>query len=402
MKLFYFILLLFAFSSCELVDKAKAQIDHYKNKYEEFRDDIDAKKRGPKPFKEVFQTDESAVQPIISSSCANNQDVRHVYFSTVPDAKANIFTAIRNLYSAPYSGVLKPYWDIRYINPISTYVHNSDGSAYADHSKLTALDARTGARNMIAGTAVSQTNFAGSVVQSKCVNGSLAVGTTLNLNDAPEQYIEYAGPQAAFLYHIEKSSHIRPWQTNKTGNLMMQAYFDIPIYHNYGGNIGGSVAYNVFLYNPKIKKHLNYVIGIYAAGVAWTKEKAGIRYDPSTDIVHVATVVKDPKYVWWTTKSKKSKSIFELANEPNKTTKDDGKWDDFYRTNISYNNLHAVLDELKRNPPAAVAGQDFGLNPEDWEVTLVGVQYEVEEQGGKASLSGSFKGLEAFISTNPL
>ena len=83
-------------------------------------------------------------------------------------------------------------------------------------------------------------------------------------------------------------------------------------------------------------------------------------------------------------------------------TSDDGKWDDFYRTNISYQNLLAVLNELKTNPPAEVAGQDFGLSPQDWQVTLLAVQYELEEQGGKALLGGSFRGFEVYTSELPL
>jgi len=401
MKLVYFFILLFTLSSCELVDKAKAQINHYKNKYEEIRDDIDAAKRGPKPFKEEFQTNESVLSTLVSAECSNNQIPKYIYFSTQAEATANIFTAIRNLYSYPPRGIFKPFWDARYINLVSEYINGTDGSHYANHSTLTGLDARTGIRNVTVGTSASQVDPSGGVLQSKCVNGQIVAGTTVNLNDAPTQSLVYGGIASTFIYQIHADNHIKPWKNNKTGNLMMQAYFDKPIYKNFDQNIGGSVAFNVFLYNPKINKHLNFVIGIYAAGVAWTKEKAGIRYDPTTNVIHVATVIKKPEYVWWTSKSPDSKSILEIVNEPSKTTKDDGKWDDFYRTNISYNNLHAVLDELKNNPPVAVVGQDFGLNPEDWEVTLVGIQYEIEEQGGKALLSGSFSGFNVAISTKP-
>ena len=155
----------------------------------------------------------------------------------------------------------------------------------------------------------------------------------------------------------------------------------------------------MFLYSSKINHHLNYVIGVYASGVAWKKEKSGIRFDPTTNVVHVATVIK--KTSWWSTMSPNSKSIKEIASKTI-NTKDDGKWDDLYRTNISYQNLLAVLNELKTNPPAAVAGQDFGLSPEDWKVTLLAVQYELEEKGGKALLAGSFRGFEVSISQLPV
>ena len=391
---------LFSLSGCKLVDKAKTQYEKYKNEYEEIREGI---KRGPKPpalENQGFQSDTDLKQGLISSSCASNQDVKHIYFATQADASNNIFNAIKNLYSYPYNGVLKPFWDIRYTNPVSNYVHHNDGSTYADHAKLTGLDARSGVRNVITGTAASQTDIAGTVIQSKCINGTLVAGTTANLNDSPTQSLVYGGIATTFIYQLHADNHIHPWSKDKSGNLMMQAYFDTPIYHNYENNIGGSISYALYMYNPKLKKHLSYIITMYAYGVAWQKEKAGIRFDPTTNILHVATVIKDSS--WWCTKSPKSNAIEEVFNKPNKTTKDDGKWNNFYRANISYQNLLAVLNELKTNPPASVAGQDFGLTPEDWELTFIAIQYEVEEQGGKASISGSFKGFEAYISTLPL
>lgn len=390
-------LMLFSATSCQLVDKAKREYERIKHDYEEFvgKDD-----RGPRPFEVIYQQDENAKQTIISSQCNNNQEVKYIYFSNQNEATHNIFSAIKNLYSYPYSGVLKPFWDIRYSNPVSQYVHNNDGSAYANHAELTGLDTRTGNRNSIIGTGLSQIDKSGSVTQSKCVNGALTGGSTLNLYDAPEQSLIYAGISNTLVYQIHPNNHIRPWKNNGKGNLMLQGSFDIPIYHNFAANIGGSVAFNVFLYNPKIKKHLNYVIGIYAYGEAWQREKAGIRFDPTTNIIHVATVIKDDS--WWCTRSPKSKEIQEVFNVPNKTTKDDGRWNNFYRVNISYQNLLAVLNELKTNSPAEVAGQNFGLNPADWEVTLSAIQYELEEQGGKASISGSFRGFETYISEDAL
>ena len=390
-------LMLFSATSCQLVDKAKREYERIKHDYEEFvgKDD-----RGERPFEVIYQQDENARRAIVSSQCTRNQDVKHIYFATQNEATQNIFSAIRNLYSYPFSGVLKPFWDIRYTNPVSQYVNNSDGSAYANHAELTGLNARRGNKNSIVGTGLSQVDKSGGVAQSKCVNGSLSGGSTLNLYDAPEQALIYAGIASTFVYQIHPNNHIRPWKSTAKGNLMLQGNFDTPIYHNFAANIGGSVAFNVFLYNPKIKKHLNYVIGIYAYGEAWQREKAGIRFDPTTNIIHVATVIKDAS--WWCTKSPKSKEIQEVFNIPNKSTQDDGRWNDFYRVNISYQNLLAVLNELKINPPAEVAGQDFGLTPADWEITLTAVQYELEEQGGKASISGSFSGFETYISEDAL
>jgi len=388
---------LFTLSSCELADKAKREYERIKNQYEEFNDQQD---RGPRPFEVIFQQDENAKTALISSQCAHNQVPQYIYFGTQVAAQHNIFSAIQNLYSYPLHGLLKPYWDTRYINPVSQYINGGDASHYPNHSELTGLDARSGLRNITVGTGVSQVDASANVIQSECVGGLTAAGATLNLFDAPEQALTYAGIQSTFTYNIHSNNHIAPWKANNSGNLLVQASFDKPIYHNFSSNIGSSVSFNVFLYNPKIKQHLNYVIGVYAAGVAWKKEKAGIRFDPTTQIIHVATVVKDSS--WWSTKSPQSKSIQEIFNKPSKKTKDDGKWDDFYRVNISYQNLLAVLNELKTNPPVEIAGKDFGLRPQDWEVTLVALQYELEEEGGKASFSGSFRGFEAYLSQLPL
>jgi hypothetical protein len=389
---------LFVLSGCqEIVDKIKEEYDRIVNQYEEYvgKDD-----RGEKPFSVVYQEDESAKRVLVSAACSANQNVNAVHFNNQTEAAHTIFSKIKNLYSYPSSGVLKPFWDIRYTNPVSTYLNNGDGSHYADHSILTGLDARSGERNVITGTGVSEVDHSGVVVQSECRSGALAGGTTLNLYDAPEQHLTYAGIATTFTYQIHPDNHIRPWSSAGKGNLMVQGHFDLPIYHNYESNIGGSVSFNVFLYNPKIDKHLNYVIGIYAYGEAWQKEKAGIRFDPTTNIIHVATVVKEDS--WWCTISPKSKPIQEVYNEPSASTKDDGVWNEFYRVNISYQNLLAVLNELASNPPEEVAGESFGANPADWEVIFTAVQYELEEQGGKASVSGSFRGFETYISEDAL
>lgn len=384
-------------TGCELVNKAKREYERIKNQYEEY---VGQDNRGPRPFQVVFQNNDHTNSTLVPSQCNYNQVPSYIHFNTQQEAQQNIFNAIQNLYSYPASGIFKPFWDLRYTNPVSRYVNGTDGSAYPNHASLTGLDARTGIRNVIVGSGLSQVDASGVVAQSKCVNNILTAGTTVNLYDAPEQSLVYSGIASTFIYQIHTNNHIRPWKSNNNGNLMMQAYFDTPIYHNFSQNIGGSIAFNVFLYNPKIQKHLNYVIGLYAYGEAWQREKAGIRFDPTTNIIHVATVVKDDS--WWCTKSPKSKEIEEIKNTSNKTTKDDGKWQNFFRVNISYPNLLAVLNELKTNPPVAVAGQDFGLSPQDWEVTLIAIQYELEEQGGKASISGSFSNFGAYTSQLPL
>jgi hypothetical protein len=389
---------LFLYNGCELSDKVNREIDRISNQYQEYTGDKN--ERGERPFPIIYQQDENDKTVLITSSCSENNIPASIYFETQDAASAHIHTALSQLYSYPFSGIFKPFWDIRYINPVTTYISGTDGSQYPNHASLTGLDTRSGNQNIIVGTGASQTDASGSLVQSKCIDGQLAGGTTLNLNDAPEQELIYAGIISTFTYQIHNSNYASPWRADSNGNLLIQSSFDTPLYQNFESNKGGSVVFNVFLYNAKIKKHLNYVIGIYAAGTAWQEEKAGIRYDPTTNIIHVATVISADS--WWSTISPKSNAIQEVPNKSGSSTKDDGKWNKFFRVNISYHNLLAVLQALQQNPPAEVAGENFGLNPEDWQVMLVALQYELEETGGKATLSGSFKGFEAYISDLPL
>lgn len=405
--LFAFTIILL-FSGCDVGDKIKSEADRIEEKInaeierviEKYDNYVDPNERGERPFELVYQEDESNKNAIMTSACASNQIPKHVYFMTQQDAHANIFTATKNLISYPAQGVLKPYWDIRYINPVSQYINGQDGSNFPNHSELTGLDARSGINNTTVGTELSQVDASANVMQSECVNGSIAGGTTLNLFDSPEQVLTYAGIQSTFAYNIHTNNHIKPWQTDGSGNIFVQASFDTPIYNNFSSNIGGSVSFNIFLYNPKTKQHLNYVIGVYAMGEAWQQEKSGIRFDPTTNIIHVATVIHENS--WWSTISPKSNTIREVFNQSDNKTSDDGQWNNFYRVNISYQNLLAVLKELNANPPEEVAGQSFGINPEEWEIIFLAIQYELEEQGGKALLSGSFNGFSAYTSELPL
>lgn len=385
------------FSGCELLDKAKKEYERVKHQYEEY---VGANERGPRPFEVIFQDNENDKQALITANCQYNEPVKLTYYQTPTDAHANYFRDTKNYISYPGSGkTLKPYWDVRYVNHVSTYINGGNHPEYANHGLLTGLDARSGNRNIEAGTYAAQTDIGGGVAQSECVNGVLAAGTTISLWDAPEQFLTYAGAQSTFIYRFGKTNRTTPWKGGGIGNLMIQANFSTPIYNNFGKNIGGGVYFGMFMYNKRINKYLNYVIGVYAVGEAWGREKAGIRFDPTTNVVHVATIIRDSS--WWSTKSHKSKPIQEIYSTPNKKASDN-QWNDFYRVNISYQNLLAVLQELKQNPPSQVAGTDFGLSPEDWEVQSLMIQYELEETGGKAIFSGSFRNFEAYISKLPL
>jgi len=399
--LLLFIIQLFFLSGCQLGDKiereAKRIYEQAKKKYAEYRGEQEQNK--PRPFEVVYQKDQSHITPIILSGCDINQGLNHTYFTTPADAGNHFIASTNGLVSRPGSA-LKPFWDIRYVNPVNRYISNGSHMYYADHSAYTGIDARSGYNNIAVGTGVAQTDPSGDVTQSICANGALAAGAIINLYDAPSQEIYYAGPQHTFTYRFNTSSHIAPWKKNGTGNLVLQASFKKPLYINFENNIGGGVYFNVFIRNKRTGTFLNFVIGLYAAGEAWIKEKRGIQFDPTTNIVHVATVASDES--WWSTVSLQSYQIQEIKPTNSPSHKNDGQWPEFYRVNISYQNLLVVLQQLQKSPPPGAEGKNFGLNPEDWEVTTLMIQYELEEQGGKAQLSGSFRGFEAYISQLPL
>lgn len=394
-------LALFLVNGCTLGDKiedeAKKLYEKVKEKYAEYRGE--GEQNEPRPFEVIYQKDPTQKTPIFVSNCSYNQGVSYAYFSTPTDAGNSFLSRTNSLVSAP-GGALRPFWDIRYVNPVTNYINGGNQSYYPDHSVYTGLDARSGSGNIAVGTDFAQVDPTGSVVQAECINGIIAGGTIINLYDAPEQSIFYAGPQSTFVYRFDTASHISPWRADGTGNLMMHASFKKPIYTNFENNLGGGIYFNVFIRNRQSGTFLNFVIGLYAAGEAWITEKRGIKFDPTTNIVHVATVASDES--WWSTVSPDSLQIQEIQPSNTASNRDNGNWPQFYRVNISYQNLLAVLNELQKSPPEGAEGKNFGLNPADWEVTSLMIQYELEEQGGKAILGGSFKGFEAYTSHYPL
>jgi len=392
-KNIFILLAIIALAGCDLEDKIQREYERIVHQYEEYTGT--ASDRGEKPFVVVYQANETAKSTLVSSACSKNTYAEYLYYGTPAEVSTQ-----ENIVSDITNGTLKPILDIRYINPVTKYINGGIYDYYANHSEFTGLDVRSGVRNMGIGTGASQVDSSGSIAQSECVNGSLATGVTINLSDAPEQFIDYGGPQITLAYNLASSSLTSPWKASKEGNLVLQGYFNQPIYSNLSTNIGGSASFGFFIRNKKNGQKLNFVIAIYAAGDAWIQEKAGIKFDTTTNIVHVATLVKDSS--WWSTKSPKSNEIQEIFSTPEQRTTDSGIWDRFYRVNVSYQNLLAVLNELSINPPAEAAGTDFGLTPEDWEVSTVMVQYELEEIGGKATFSGSFKDFEVYVSQNPL
>jgi len=384
--------LLLGLSGCDVWDKAKESYESAKEKYAEYHGDGEER-----PFEVQYQQDPNDKQILISSACGANAGIRYVYYQTPPSSQT-VLHDTRYFISTP--GHQRPYWDARYVDPIHTIINGSNKPNLPNHSQYTGLDARTGSQNVVIGTQAVTTNATGSMLESECVGGAMAAGTIINLYNAPEQSITYGGPQSTFTYQIGNTALKRPWKSNGDGNLVIQANFKRPLYINFENNIGGSVVFVVFIRNRYTGVILNYIIGLYSAGDAWQREKRTIQFDPTTGFVHVPTVVSDQS--WWSTNSPVSKQISEIYSTPDKRVSDNGVWPDFFRVNISYQNLKALLDELAKNPPAGAQNQSFGNDPSQWEVLTIAVQYEVEEQGGKALLSGSFKNFEVYVSHLPI
>ena len=339
-----------------------------------------------------YESDESKKNPLILSKCSINKP-SYIYYETPEDAHRYIYKDTKNLLSKPLNN-LKPHWDIRYLNGISRYKNST-----VKFEKLTGMSFKDSA--LFVGTDASREHYAASVAGVKCVDGKVAAGVTVNLGDAPEEYVDYGGPHATFIYRLANNLNItRPWNSTKDGNLIIQANFTKPIYKNFEDNIGGGVNFGLILRNVKNNKYINYIIGVYAIGNGDIKERKNLLFDPTTKMVHISTVIdRDTK---WATISPKSKESIRILSDIDEFKKIYNRWDNFYRVNITYDNLYAVLKELRDNPPADVADEDFGMNPEDWEISSVFIQYELDEDGGKALLSGSFRGFEVFTSKLPL
>ena len=339
-----------------------------------------------------FETTESKKRVIISSKCSLNH-LNYIYYQTPQDANKNIYNDTKDLISKPPKS-LKPYWDIRYVNRVTEYKNKS-----VRFEKLTGLDFKNSL--LFVGTDASKEQYSASIAGAKCVNNKLAAGTTINLGDSPEEHIEYGGSHSTFIYKLDKNLKItKPWSSKKSGNLLIQANFTKPIYKDFENNIGGGVNFGLILRNVKNNRYINYIIGVYAIGNSYVREKDSLLYDHTTKMVHISTAIdKNSK---WSTMSPKSQETIRILSNVNELKQEYDIWNSFYRVNITYSNLLAVLKELRDNPPAEVADIDFGVNPEDWEVHSVYIQYELEEEGENALLSGSFRGFEVYTSKLPL
>jgi len=324
-------------------------------------------------------------QPIVSPYCWNNQDIEYLYYRTPADADREHYNNLynRGLFTNPYSNTFKPMWDLRYVNPSSSLFDA------ANHANYTGLDTRDGYRASAFGTSISRWNNAGSIVQTKCVNGILTGGVMVNLWDAVDQSIEEVkgGPQASLMYHF--SGDVRPWVNGKS--LRLQANFDRPIYTKSPGNMGGNISFVATIqniYDPK--KQFYYVMPVWSYGKGYTRNQSW-QNDGNLPFVVAPFTSTHNDGTRYAIAYKYSNQTFEVTpnTRPNPTS-DDGKWPHFFRAYVPYRSLQKALSD-----------RGYNSRPEDWKVIMLGIQYEIEENGGKGSIAGSFYGFRADITDDP-
>ena len=199
----------------------------------------------------------------------------------------------------------------------------------------------------------------------------LGVSTIVDTRTTTHSF-DFGGPQSSLIYRPSKKHF--PWTNG--GNLMMQVDMTSMNYENLDTNIGGNIAFNLFITNERTGKQINYVISLYALNQGWSEEQPNVLHDTSTKTDFISTVIKPgTKYV-------------TMSEHSNLTNEGLG----FFRVNISTENLNTALIE---------AGEQ-NINLNDWSINIIGIQFELEEDGGDAILSGSFKGLEIYSTTSPM
>jgi len=327
--------------------------------------------------------------PVIKSTCS---PVKNLYYRTIQDAKNNYFGDISSSYTYPTYNIMRPIVDQRYVNPISTYIRNFNAPWTPNHGEFTGLDARQGYLNTVTGTYKSRFYSGNSVVQTECIDGALAFGTNINLNDAPKQFLLYSGPQSTLVYNFAEP--VRPWKYNRTGNYMLQARFQKPYYQKFDRhNEGGNISFILYMHNRKTELNFSYVLPVYGFGEGSTSEKSKIKYDPSTSTAHVqGGIHRGTKYSTMSAYSHKSTGPRKNGIiTPHAKGSD---WKDFYRVSITYQNLANALksaastkdkkgDKDKKGTEAynaqLFASNPANLDPANWDVTNSGIQYEIAE-----------------------
>ena len=327
----------------------------------------------------------AADQTIVSPYCWNNQDIEYLYYKTPTDTdRLPNDLHSRGLFTDPHSNTFKPMWDLRYVNPSSSLFDAPN------HASYTGLDTRYGNRASAFGTNISRWYNAGSIVQTECVNGLLAGGTMVNLWDTVDQSIgekETGGPQATFKYRI--IGNIRPWNNGK--NLRIQANFDRPIYTKSSGNIGGNISFVASLqniHNPALQFY--YVMPVWGYSNGYGREQY-IGHDNNLYFASAPFISTEDDGTRYAIASQYSNQTFRVTASNNvNPTSDDGIWPHFFRVNVPYKSFQKALNDIGHSS-----------KPEDWRVIMLGIQFEIEEDGGKGSIAGSFLGYSAAITDSP-
>jgi len=204
-------------------------------------------------------------------------------------------------------------------------------------------------------------------VTTLCDNG-LKFSATVDLSQWYTA-VDFGGPQSTIIYNLNKYDKF-PWRTGD--NLSMQVKMKTPYFKNLNGKTGGNIAFNFFIVNPKTNARLNYVISIYTLGVANQTEVKEVLYDTSTNTNFISTTIQ---------KGNLYTTISDLSSSTNIVTQEFN----FFRVNVTRENLTRIID-----------------NPEDYKVTFIGIQYEIEEELGEAIVSTPFYGFSAYITSGAI
>lgn len=324
---------------------------------------------------------DDAVQLTSAKCTASDSKIQgHIYTASPSDllAGSSQETArwITTTLNRP-NATMKPYLDIRYVNPVSRQ------SRFQNHLPYSGISS-TGSEGGAWGTAASVEEAKGSLIQYKCSDGMLAAGGVINGFDSPKQSIDYGGPQGALTYLFAGgiSTAPSPWNSSGSGNLMMQGYFSKPYRFSADGGRGADGGFNIFLRKKKgTPETINFVISTHRSYELTESEAPKV--DPTTNAIHISTLVADDTV--WVTKSPISRTATGMRDSKQGSE----SWSDFFRVNITYANMESVLQ---------AAGKTS--TPEEWAVTSASVLYEFTGSDRQA-IGFSVRAFELFQSEEP-
>ena len=211
---------------------------------------------------------------------------------------------------------------------------------------------------------------------------SEAISTTTCLNNVAQHRlvlmarnkvnVAFGGPQST-LIHKTKA---RPWSRG-TG-LMMQYTLNYAEMQVLKGDPSGNVALILFAENVLTGKRINILVSTIVLGHAWVDEQPEPLYDPTT------------KTTFYSSSLKKGNKYTSMDNYSNEVIQRSGPFKIgggiFFRSIITYENFQTMISRA-----------DLGHTPEDWELTIIGLQTEIEESTGEANLELNFENFEAYI-----